>query len=296
MAATTMRGHVVLQFNIHRNGRITDVAVVQPSASTRSTTPPTTRSSASNPDGAAAARVSGRTRRSSRHVLLQRTAAEVGRSRGMPTRTQQLGLLILFAALVVYVFVRVGSWTVRAARARGARADRLRQERARPGAGRALRRRDHQLRFDRRLSRLRHRHRQGRRRRRGAAFRTTSSTSPSPTEVYTAAQFARDAARGIREIHARGRLPILVGGTGFYYRALTRGCFPGPGATSRCARGSIASPTGVASTPAPHAAARRSGLGGAHHAARPQAPGPRPGGLLLDRPAADGALRRDAAR
>jgi tRNA dimethylallyltransferase len=51
-----------------------------------------------------------------------------------------------------------------------------------------------------------------------------------PTEVYTAAQFARDAARVIREIHARGRLPIVVGGTGFYYRALTRGLFPGPGA------------------------------------------------------------------
>ena len=33
----------------------------------------------------------------------------------------------------------------------------------------------------------------------------------------------------IRDIHARGRLPILAGGTGFYYRALTRGLFPGPG-------------------------------------------------------------------
>ena len=51
-----------------------------------------------------------------------------------------------------------------------------------------------------------------------------------PTEVYTAAQFARDAERTIRDIHRRGRLPILVGGTGFYYRALTRGLFPGPGA------------------------------------------------------------------
>ncbi len=50
------------------------------------------------------------------------------------------------------------------------------------------------------------------------------------TEVYTAAQFARDAERAIRGIHGRGRLPILVGGTGFYYRALTRGLFPGPGA------------------------------------------------------------------
>ena len=51
-----------------------------------------------------------------------------------------------------------------------------------------------------------------------------------PTEVYTAAQFARDAAAVVRDIHARGRLPILVGGTGFYYRALVRGLFPGPGA------------------------------------------------------------------
>jgi tRNA dimethylallyltransferase len=51
-----------------------------------------------------------------------------------------------------------------------------------------------------------------------------------PTAVYTAAQFARDAAAAIRAIHGRARLPILVGGTGFYYRALTRGLFPGPGA------------------------------------------------------------------
>jgi tRNA dimethylallyltransferase len=51
-----------------------------------------------------------------------------------------------------------------------------------------------------------------------------------PIDEYTAAQYARDAAAAIRDIHARGRLPILAGGTGFYYRALTRGLFPGPGA------------------------------------------------------------------
>ena len=50
-----------------------------------------------------------------------------------------------------------------------------------------------------------------------------------PTDEYTAAQYARDAARVIREVHARGGLPFVVGGTGFYYRALTRGLFPGPG-------------------------------------------------------------------
>ena len=50
-----------------------------------------------------------------------------------------------------------------------------------------------------------------------------------PTEEYTAARFALDASAAIRDIHARGRLPIVAGGTGFYYRALTRGLFPGPG-------------------------------------------------------------------
>ena len=50
-----------------------------------------------------------------------------------------------------------------------------------------------------------------------------------PSEEYTAARYAQDAASAIRDIHARGRLPILAGGTGFYYRALTRGLFPGPG-------------------------------------------------------------------
>jgi tRNA dimethylallyltransferase len=50
-----------------------------------------------------------------------------------------------------------------------------------------------------------------------------------PTDEYTAAQFARDAAAVIAGLHEKGKLPILVGGTGFYYRALTRGLFPGPG-------------------------------------------------------------------
>ena len=50
-----------------------------------------------------------------------------------------------------------------------------------------------------------------------------------PTDEYTAAQFARDAAGVVADLHAKGKLPIVVGGTGFYYRALTRGLFPGPG-------------------------------------------------------------------
>lgn len=49
-----------------------------------------------------------------------------------------------------------------------------------------------------------------------------------PTEEYSAARYAREAAAVVRDITARGRLPVLVGGTGLYYRALTRGFFPGP--------------------------------------------------------------------
>jgi tRNA dimethylallyltransferase len=49
-----------------------------------------------------------------------------------------------------------------------------------------------------------------------------------PAEEYSAARYGRDAAVVIADIVARGRLPIVAGGTGFYYRALTRGIFPGP--------------------------------------------------------------------
>ncbi len=49
-----------------------------------------------------------------------------------------------------------------------------------------------------------------------------------PTETYSAARYAVEAAAAIRAIRSRGQWPILVGGTGFYYRALVRGLFPGP--------------------------------------------------------------------
>lgn len=49
-----------------------------------------------------------------------------------------------------------------------------------------------------------------------------------PGETYSAARYAADAAAAIHDIHARGKVPILAGGTGFYYRALVRGLFPGP--------------------------------------------------------------------
>ncbi len=44
-----------------------------------------------------------------------------------------------------------------------------------------------------------------------------------PSEAYSAGRFARDAAAAIRDIAARGRLPLLVGGTLLYLRALRDG-------------------------------------------------------------------------
>ncbi len=44
-----------------------------------------------------------------------------------------------------------------------------------------------------------------------------------PAEVYSAARFRADALAAIDEIRAAGRLPLLVGGTMLYFRALLRG-------------------------------------------------------------------------
>ncbi|HZT57926.1 MAG TPA: tRNA (adenosine(37)-N6)-dimethylallyltransferase MiaA [Pyrinomonadaceae bacterium] len=50
-----------------------------------------------------------------------------------------------------------------------------------------------------------------------------------PPEVnYTAADWARDALAKIEEIEARGRTALLVGGTGFYLRALRQPFFEAP--------------------------------------------------------------------
>lgn len=42
----------------------------------------------------------------------------------------------------------------------------------------------------------------------------------APDEIYTMSEFKRDAELRIAEIHARGHLPMLVGGTGLYIRAI----------------------------------------------------------------------------
>ncbi len=48
-----------------------------------------------------------------------------------------------------------------------------------------------------------------------------------PDENYDAARFTADSLKTIRDIHSRGRVPLLTGGTGLYLRALLQGIFPG---------------------------------------------------------------------
>lgn len=49
-----------------------------------------------------------------------------------------------------------------------------------------------------------------------------------PNVNYTSADWARDAAAKIEEIESRGKIPILVGGTGFYLRTLMNPLFESP--------------------------------------------------------------------
>jgi tRNA dimethylallyltransferase len=49
-----------------------------------------------------------------------------------------------------------------------------------------------------------------------------------PTEAYSAAAFRKDALRLMADINARGKVPLLVGGTMLYYKALREGLSPLP--------------------------------------------------------------------
>lgn len=49
-----------------------------------------------------------------------------------------------------------------------------------------------------------------------------------PAQTYSAAEFVRDATVAIQNAHAAGQLPVLVGGTILYFKALAQGLAPMP--------------------------------------------------------------------
>lgn len=73
-----------------------------------------------------------------------------------------------------------------------------------------------------------------------------------PAEVYSAAHFTRDALREMADVYAKGRIPLLVGGTGLYFRALRDGLGPLPSADQEV-RGQLAAEAAVHGWPALHA-------------------------------------------
>lgn len=73
-----------------------------------------------------------------------------------------------------------------------------------------------------------------------------------PWQVYSAAEFAAEARQAVEHILARGRIPILAGGTGLYFQALSEGLAAMPEA-SPSLRAHITADAAVRGWPALHA-------------------------------------------
>ncbi len=73
-----------------------------------------------------------------------------------------------------------------------------------------------------------------------------------PCEPYSAGRFQRDALECIATIRARGKIPLLVGGTMLYFRALTHGLAPLPAADA-ATRAAIDAEARAQGWPAMHA-------------------------------------------
>lgn len=54
-----------------------------------------------------------------------------------------------------------------------------------------------------------------------------------PAESYSAGQYIETVSSIIEDLHKNGRIPVVVGGTGLYIKAMTRGIFSGPPADLR---------------------------------------------------------------
>ena len=118
-----------------------------------------------------------------------------------------------------------------------------------------------------------------------------------PEQAYSAAQFVHDATAAADDIRARGRLPLLVGGTMLYFKALRDGldAMPAADAALRAPHRRTRRRRRLARA-ACRTAARRPGHRGAAGTQRCAAHPARARGLDVDRPAAVGFPRAAARR
>ncbi len=77
-----------------------------------------------------------------------------------------------------------------------------------------------------------------------------------PTEAYSAGRFRQDALAAIDDIHRNNRIPLLVGGTGLYFRALEQG-FSNLPATRQTVRARLTKMLSESSSSALHAELKR---------------------------------------
>jgi tRNA dimethylallyltransferase len=77
-----------------------------------------------------------------------------------------------------------------------------------------------------------------------------------PAEPYSAADFRTDALQAMHDITSKGRVPLLVGGTGLYFRALQQGLSPLPEADAAI-RERLAAEAARVGWPALHARLRQ---------------------------------------
>ena len=121
-------------------------------------------------------------------------------------------------------------------------------------------------------------------------FRITGGRR-GPAQEYSAATLRASRRCGHSRHHRSGKLPILVGGTGLYYRSLTRGFFPGPSRDEPCAQARTDCRSARPRAPAHATGAGRPDSAARISAARSQAPDPRARGVSPHRDR-DVALRR----
>ena len=155
------------------------------------------------------------------------------------------------------------------------------------GAGREARRRHRQCRLDAGLCATCASSRRGRRRTRRRACRTASTAMSTRRTTIRSGRWCVDAGSALADAARRGRVAILVGGTGLYFKALTQGLAAVPPIPPDIRADGAAAPARTGAAGAARRACARDPVDGARlMPRRPLARRPRARGRRGDRPLA----------